>query len=342
MPLLMCILATNDATTFNWGLVGHSTMTVISALSLERGVVCVVASCSVLMAARPRCVCVAHCNYKNKLQEYLQQANKQLPIYCTKCKGEHHQLKFKSTVMVDGEEFSSTSCHRRVKDAEQDAAKVAYDALLERKETDDTDVFELIDQDVVFSKSILHEFTTKTKTDQPSYSITKKEGSMIPYVASVSLAGRAYTGVAARNKKDAEQKAARAAVKSLLATNDTCMEKIVRSKEKLISANSPSGYNKEIDSNPTNTALPFAPIKFTSPAVFKIYDGENDMVSVPQALSVLPAAEPASNPSEQAVHVSKKHKDNKVSEPEVKEERELDSIFLWRLTVFGDNMVLCR
>ncbi|EAZ42584.1 hypothetical protein OsJ_27148 [Oryza sativa Japonica Group] len=89
-----------------------------------------------------------HCNYKSKLQEYLQQANKQLPIYCTKCKGEHHQLKFKSTVMVDGEEFSSTFCHRRVKDAEQDAAKVAYDTLLERKETetDDTDVFELIDQ----------------------------------------------------------------------------------------------------------------------------------------------------------------------------------------------------
>lgn len=55
------------------------------------------------------------------------------------------------------------------------------------------------------------------------------------------------------------------------------------------------------------------------------------MLSVPQALfaplvaaeepKVRPAAEPASNPSEQAVHVSKKHKDNKVRGPEVKEER---------------------
>uniref|UniRef100_A0A0D3GZS3 DRBM domain-containing protein n=1 Tax=Oryza barthii TaxID=65489 RepID=A0A0D3GZS3_9ORYZ len=283
-----------------------------------------------------------HCNYKSKLQEYLQQANKQLPIYCTKCKGEHHQLKFKSTVMVDGEEFSSTFCHRRVKDAEQDAAKVAYDTLLERKETetDDTDVFELIDQDVVFSKSILHEYTTKTKTDQPEYSVTKTEGSVTPYVSSVSFAGHTYTGGAARNKKDAEQKAARAAVKSLLATNYTSMAKIVRSKEKLISAISPSGYNKGIDSNPTNKKLPFAPIKFTPPSIFKLYvltvvkpllDGEIDMLSVPQALfaplvaaeepKVRPAAEPDSNPSEQAVHVSKKHKDNKVRGPEVKEER---------------------
>lgn len=62
-----------------------------------------------------------------------------------------------------------------------------------------------------------------------------------------------------------------------------------------------------------------------------LLDGEIDMLSVPQALfaplvaaeepKVRPAAEPASNPSEQAVHVSKKHKDNKVRGPEVKEER---------------------
>ncbi len=68
----------------------------------------------------------------------------------------------------------------------------------------------------MFSKSILHEYTTKTKTDQPEYSVTKTEGSVTPYVSSVSFAGHTYTGGAARNKKDAEQKAARAAVKSLL------------------------------------------------------------------------------------------------------------------------------
>ncbi len=63
--------------------------------------------------------------------------------------------------MVDGEEFSSTFCHRRVKDAEQDAAKVAYDTLLERKETetDDTDVFELIDQVPYLNYSLSWFFT---------------------------------------------------------------------------------------------------------------------------------------------------------------------------------------
>ncbi len=35
MPLLMCVLATNDVTIYNRGLVGHSTTTTISTLSFE-------------------------------------------------------------------------------------------------------------------------------------------------------------------------------------------------------------------------------------------------------------------------------------------------------------------
>ncbi|XP_006660098.1 double-stranded RNA-binding protein 4-like [Oryza brachyantha] len=284
-----------------------------------------------------------HCNYKNLLQELLQQANKRLPIYSTKCKGEHHQPKFKSTVTVEDEQFSSASCHRRVKDAEKDAAKVAYDILVKRKESDDvnvTDVFRLIDQDVVFSKSILHEFAIKTKAAQPSYSVLKKEelSPVTPYVASVSFAGSTYTGGASRSKKDAEQKAARAAVKSILATKNACMAQIIRSKENLITTNTPSVYkeergaaNQEINSNPTNKGLPFVPIIFTAPVIYESYGGPGDIVPVSQPISsspvavqehnIMPAADPASNPSAQAVHVSKKHKNNRISEPGPKEER---------------------
>ncbi|KAF0899431.1 hypothetical protein E2562_019543 [Oryza meyeriana var. granulata] len=284
-----------------------------------------------------------HCNYKNLLQEFLQRANKKLPIYITICKGEHHQLKFESTVTVDSEEFSSTCCHRRVKDAEQDAAKVAYDILVGRKESDVnvTDVFELIDQDVVFSKSILHEFATKTNAAQPSYSVFKPAESrpITPFVASVLFAGNTYTGGAARNKKDAEQKAARAAIKSILGTNNTCMVQIIRSKENFITATAPSGYNKErgaagqeINNNPTNTSLLFAPIKFTAPVIYESYGGPSGMVPVSQPISssplavqepnTMPEADPPFKPSAQAADVSKKRK-NRTSEPEAKEERVL-------------------
>uniref|UniRef100_A0A0D9X7F8 DRBM domain-containing protein n=1 Tax=Leersia perrieri TaxID=77586 RepID=A0A0D9X7F8_9ORYZ len=158
---------------------------------------------------------------------------------------------------------------------------------------------------------------------------------MTPFAASVLFAGNTYTGVAARNKKDAEQRAAYAAVKSILATKNTCMAKIIRSKENLITATT-SVYNggtanQEINNNPTNKALTFSPIKFTAPVIYKSYDGPSGMVPVAQPISscplavqepdIMPAADQASNPSAQAVHVSKKQKRNRTSGPEVKEEK---------------------
>jgi dsRNA-specific ribonuclease len=71
---------------------------------------------------------------------------------------------------------------------------------------------------VVFCKSILNEFAVKSKATQPTYSINRPEGlpRITLFVSSVLFAGNTYTGEAATNKKDAEQKAARAAVKSIL------------------------------------------------------------------------------------------------------------------------------
>ncbi|KAG8045797.1 hypothetical protein GUJ93_ZPchr0008g12705 [Zizania palustris] len=73
------------------------------------------------------------------------------------------------------------------------------------------------------------------------------------------------------DQKDAEQKAARAVVKSVLATKNTCMAQIIRSKKKLITAISSPGYNKErgtvgqeINNAPTGIPLPFASIKFAA------------------------------------------------------------------------------
>ena len=71
---------------------------------------------------------------------------------------------------------------------------------------------------MLFCKSILHEFAVKTKADQPTYSTDHLEGvsPMTLFVSSVLFSGKTYTGEAAVNKKDAEQKAAHVAVKSIL------------------------------------------------------------------------------------------------------------------------------
>ena len=70
----------------------------------------------------------------------------------------------------------------------------------------------------MFCKSILSEFAVKTKATQPTYSVDRPEepAPMTLFVSSVLFAGHTYTGEAATNKKDAEQKAARVAVKSIL------------------------------------------------------------------------------------------------------------------------------
>jgi dsRNA-specific ribonuclease len=70
---------------------------------------------------------------------------------------------------------------------------------------------------VVFCKSILNEFALKSKAIQPTYSSNQEGLAHITlFVSSVLFAGNTYTGEAATNKKDAEQKAACAAIKSIL------------------------------------------------------------------------------------------------------------------------------
>ncbi|KAI4983550.1 hypothetical protein ZWY2020_025416 [Hordeum vulgare] len=216
-------------------------------------------------------------NYKNHLQEWTQRNYQKLPAYDTESKGEGHRLEFRSTVEADGKLFQSACTHSRRKDAEQDAARVAYEILLEKTIDDDDhrDALGLIDQNVMFCKSILHEFAAKTKVGQPTYSADHPEGSLpMPlFVSSVLFAGNTYTGEAAISKKEAEQKAARAAVKSILATKNTCMHQIIMSKKELIIAITSSGFSKErgFESQencnaPTNAITTVAPIKFVRAA----------------------------------------------------------------------------
>ncbi|CAM0954904.1 unnamed protein product [Alopecurus aequalis] len=252
-------------------------------------------------------------NYKNRLQEWTQRNYLELPVYLTVSKGEPHKLEFRSTVKVGGKPFPSDQCHSRLKDAEQDAARVAYESLVPIDD-DSTDVLGLIDQGVVFCKSILNEFAVKTKVTQPTYSVGCPEGlaHMPIFVSSVLLAGSTYTGEAAPNKKVAEQKAAHVAVKSILATNNNCMEEIIRSKKQLIVAMTSSGFNKErvvSQENcnaPTNALTTVAPIKF----VRAVGDA---CPTADQGADIIPAA----HPSAQVISSSKKRKKHIITAQDV-------------------------
>ncbi|KAK1608013.1 hypothetical protein QYE76_031686 [Lolium multiflorum] len=237
------------------------------------------------------------CNYKNRLQEWTQRNYQKLPVYLTQSKGDPHQLVFRSTVEVGGKTFPSDRNHSRLKDAEQDAAKVACENLVTID--DPTDVLGLIEQGVVFCKSILNEFAVKTKATQPTYSVDRPKGlpPMTLFVSSVLFSGNTYTGEAATNKKDAEQKAARAAIKSILATNNTCMKEIIRSKKELIIAIASSGFNKE--TNAVTTVTPIIFVRAVGAACPTADQGANIITEA--------------DPSGQAVSGSKKRKKHRTT-----------------------------
>jgi len=70
--------------------------------------------------------------------------------------------------------------------------------------------------DTVFCKSILNEFAGKMNLEQPTYCMVRRDGLLPVFISSLVFNGVSYTGEAGRNKKEAEQLAARAVIVSLL------------------------------------------------------------------------------------------------------------------------------
>ncbi|MCD7451757.1 hypothetical protein HAX54_013405 [Datura stramonium] len=163
--------------------------------------------------------------YKNQLQEYTQKYAKQLPIYQTVNEGFPHAPKFRSMVLVDGSEYESKSTHPTKKQAEQAAAKVAYECIHKKM---DAKYFSLIYREPMLCKSILHEFSVKKNLNRPIYNIRYAEGTNSVYVCHLVFGGRTYKGELAGSKKMAKQVAAQAVIESLLGT----LSQIIMSKNK--------------------------------------------------------------------------------------------------------------
>ncbi|XP_040996346.1 uncharacterized protein LOC121242543 isoform X1 [Juglans microcarpa x Juglans regia] len=173
--------------------------------------------------------------HKNRLQEYAQRSAISLPLYCTTNEGSQHAPQFRSTVTVDGEIYTSPNTFSHRKAAEQDVAKLALENILQKIRDEGCP---LIHQDTVFCKSILHEFAVKMNMEIPTYNTIQPQGLLPVFISSLVFNGVMYTGEAGRNKKEAEQLAARAVILSLLGNSGsrTILSEIIKSKGKLYAA----------------------------------------------------------------------------------------------------------
>ncbi|XP_072998507.1 double-stranded RNA-binding protein 4-like isoform X1 [Typha latifolia] len=173
--------------------------------------------------------------YKNLLQEFAQRSAIPLPVYQTESNGSQHLPQFKSTVLVNGVTFRTSSAFPNKKAAEQEVAKLALEGISKsiKNKTDS-----LIHNDTIFCKSILYEYAIKMNLDRPTYKTSQSEGLLPIFVSSVVFDGKSYLGGGGKNKKEAEQIAARTVIESILGNSDTrsLLIQIIRSKDRLYAA----------------------------------------------------------------------------------------------------------
>ncbi|XP_043700211.1 uncharacterized protein LOC122650915 [Telopea speciosissima] len=176
-----------------------------------------------------------HLMHKNRLQEYTQRSAIPLPAYQTMNEGSPHAPRFRANVLVDGVTYVSSETFSHRKEAEQAVAKYALEYILEKIKNEGCP---LLSEDTIFCKSILNEYAVKMNLEKPSYETTQSKGLLPVFVSSLSFNGKLYTGSAGKNKKEAEQLAARAVIQSILGESHSgsCLSEIIKSKGKLYAA----------------------------------------------------------------------------------------------------------
>ncbi|TVU40633.1 hypothetical protein EJB05_14102, partial [Eragrostis curvula] len=146
------------------------------------------------------------CSPNMRLQIYCQKQGKQLPSYRPIYEGPPHLRKFKSVVMVDGQEFKSPEFCYKLKEAEAAAAKFALASLPQEASLPVLKVSSLS------YKNVLQEFAQKERFPFPLYNTT----SDVPdypgaYKSTVEVKGLIFQGDPGNSKKQAEMNAAKVA-----------------------------------------------------------------------------------------------------------------------------------
>lgn len=201
----------------------------------------------------PRVSVPDHCMHKNRLQTYAQRSALPLPTYHTVNEGLTHLPKFRSTVLVDGVSYTShTFLHR--KEAEQDAAKVALDSILQKVKQEGCP---MILEDKTFCKAILNEFAVKVNLDLPTYTTTQSEGKFPTFISTLSFHGKMYPGIPGRNKKEAEQLGAFNVIQHILGTEvGPILSQIINTKRPIFEELRKAKKNFPIVPYPDNSIQP--------------------------------------------------------------------------------------
>ncbi|KAJ4973535.1 hypothetical protein NE237_006709 [Protea cynaroides] len=223
-----------------------------------------------------------HVMHKNRLQEYAQRSAIQLPIYHTINEGHPHAPRFRSTVLVDGTSYVTSETFQQRKEAEQAVAKYALERISEKIKNEGCP---LIVEDTIFCKSILNEYAVKMNFEKPSYKTTQSEGLLPVFVSSLSFNGKIYTGSAGKNKKEAEQLAARSVLQSILGESDsgTHLSEIIKSKVKLYAAmHKIKDYSGASTSEQREVGVPPGIDKFPMLAYSGAFQGPVDIAPVIQ------------------------------------------------------------
>ncbi|KAJ8464140.1 hypothetical protein OPV22_026692 [Ensete ventricosum] len=169
--------------------------------------------------------------HKNRLQEYTQRSCITLPQYQTINEGTPHAPEFRSTVVVDGKNFTSPCTFPTKKAAEQCAAKFALEGI---RIINKDKGLSTIHNDTILCKLILHEYSVKMNMNLPTYETSHKPGLIPAFVSSVLFDNKTFKGETAMSKKEAERVAARTVIKYILGNRDTgdIMRQIIESKNK--------------------------------------------------------------------------------------------------------------
>eukprot|EP00252_Welwitschia_mirabilis_P015154 TRINITY_DN3334_c0_g1_i1.p1 TRINITY_DN3334_c0_g1~~TRINITY_DN3334_c0_g1_i1.p1 ORF type:complete len:405 (+),score=100.72 TRINITY_DN3334_c0_g1_i1:226-1440(+) len=151
---------------------------------------------------------------KSQLQEYAQKASLPAPVYETTKDGPSHEPVFKASVTVNGVKYESSDGFRNRKSAEQAAAHVALQDLV--KKTNETGSNLPAVYESGLCKNLLQEYSQKLSLPVPLYTSTLTgEGQDAKFSCTVEIAGICYVGGPAKNKKEAEIKAARTALSAI-------------------------------------------------------------------------------------------------------------------------------
>ncbi|GAB2286826.1 Double-stranded RNA-binding protein 6 [Dionaea muscipula] len=148
--------------------------------------------------------------YKNQLQELSQRSCFNLPSYTCIREGPDHAPRFKAIVNFNGEIFESPSFCTTLRQAEHAAAEVALTSLSNRGPSSSL-AARILDETGVY-KNLLQEVSQRVGASLPLYTTFKSGFRHLPlFTCTVELAGVTFTGVPAKNKKQAEKNAAMAA-----------------------------------------------------------------------------------------------------------------------------------